>query len=77
MRHSLKPHRRVYLHPELYPVWHHFGFDGPFSGGHHQFMSRGEIDVRVPNPHDGDISIDLLKRILEQAGVKRDEWLEN
>lgn len=53
------------------------GFDGPFSGGKHQFMSRGDIDVRIPNPHEGDIGVDLLKRILEQASVERDEWLHS
>jgi predicted RNA binding protein YcfA (HicA-like mRNA interferase family) len=32
-----------------------FGFEGPYSGGKHQFMARGEITIRVPNPHQGDI----------------------
>ncbi|GBC94340.1 hypothetical protein HRbin16_00121 [bacterium HR16] len=26
------------------------GFDGPFSGGKHQFMQRGGRTVRLPNP---------------------------
>ena len=51
------------------------GFEGPFSGGKHMFMSRDEIDVRIPNPHEGDISPDLLVRILKQAGVSRSEWM--
>ncbi len=51
------------------------GFEGPFSGGKHSFMSRKDIDVRIPNPHDGDIRIDLLSRILKQADVSREEWL--
>lgn len=50
------------------------GFEGPFSGGRHQFMSRGEIDVHIPNPHQSDISIPLLQRILKQAGVTKEEW---
>lgn len=50
------------------------GFDGPFSGGRHQFMSRGEIDVHIPNPHQADIGVALLKRILRQAGVASEEW---
>lgn len=50
------------------------GFDGPYSGGKHQFMIRREHTVRVPNPHQGDISRELLARILRQAGVSRDEW---
>ncbi|HEX8673412.1 MAG TPA: type II toxin-antitoxin system HicA family toxin [Longimicrobium sp.] len=50
------------------------GFDGPFSGGKHQFMIRGEVTVRIPNPHRGDIGRELLTRILRQAGIERDEW---
>lgn len=50
------------------------GFDGPFSGGKHEFMVRGDVTIRVPNPHRGDISVGLLARILRQAGVSRQEW---
>jgi predicted RNA binding protein YcfA (HicA-like mRNA interferase family) len=50
------------------------GFDGPYSGGRHQFMIRGEVTVRIPNPHQGDIGKDLLARILRQADVSREEW---
>jgi hypothetical protein len=50
------------------------GFDGPFSGGKHEFMVRGEVTVRIPNPHRGDIGVALLTRILRQAGVSREEW---
>ena len=41
------------------------------------FMSRKDLDVRIPNPHEGDISSDLLIRILKQAGVSRREWMES
>ena len=50
------------------------GFEGPFSGGKHQFMLRGEVVITIPNPHAGDIGIALLKLVLEQAGVSRKEW---
>ncbi len=50
------------------------GFEGPYVGGKHQYMVRGEIKLAVPNPHQGDISEDFLIRILRQAGVARDEW---
>jgi hypothetical protein len=50
------------------------GFDGPYSGGKHQFMIRESITLRIPNPHQGDISEDLLVRILKQAGISRREW---
>ena len=50
------------------------GFDGPYSGGKHHFMSRGNQVLRIPNPHQGDISTELLVRILRQAGIDRERW---
>lgn len=50
------------------------GFEGPYSGGRHQFMIRGELRLYVPNPHEGDIGRSLLARILRQAGVDREQW---
>jgi predicted RNA binding protein YcfA (HicA-like mRNA interferase family) len=49
-------------------------FEGPYSGGKHAFMCRGDIALRIPNPHEGDIGRDLLARILRQAGISREEW---
>jgi hypothetical protein len=31
------------------------GFQGPFSGGKHEFMVRGDLVLTIPNPHRGDI----------------------
>jgi predicted RNA binding protein YcfA (HicA-like mRNA interferase family) len=50
------------------------GFEGVYSGGKHQFMVRGDVTIRVPNPHQGDIGRELLGRILSQAGISKDEW---
>lgn len=50
------------------------GFDGPYSGRKHQFMMRGDVTVRVPNPHEGAIGMELLGRILRQAGISKEEW---
>jgi predicted RNA binding protein YcfA (HicA-like mRNA interferase family) len=50
------------------------GFEGPYSGGKHQFMIDGEITIRVPNPHQGDIVRELLLRILHQAGISKEVW---
>jgi len=50
------------------------GFAGPFTGGKHQYMVKGQIRLAIPNPHQGDISRDLLARILRQAEITRDEW---
>jgi hypothetical protein len=36
---------------------------------------KGELKIRVPNPHQGgDISDSLLSEILRQAGISKDEW---
>lgn len=50
------------------------GFEGPYKGKKHDFMVKDDLTPRVPNPHRGDISKDLLGRILEQAGVSKEEW---
>ncbi len=41
-----------------------YGYQGPYSGGKHQFMTRGELTVRIPNPHQGEIGSGLLSVIL-------------
>jgi hypothetical protein len=35
------------------------GFEGPYSGGRHEFMLRGDRRLILPNPHRGNISRDL------------------
>ena len=50
------------------------GFEGPYSGGKHQFMVKKEITIRIPNPHQRDIGKELLGRILRQAGIDKVEW---
>jgi hypothetical protein len=37
-------------------------------------MVRGDLALVIPNPHKGDISRDLLRRLLRQAGVSREDW---
>ncbi len=51
-----------------------FGFLGPYSGGRHMFMIKGNLKLRIPNPHKGDISKSLLSEILRQAGISASEW---
>lgn len=50
------------------------GFEGPYSGGKHQFMIKNYITLRVPNPHQSDVSKDLLARILRQAKIEKEAW---
>ena len=49
-------------------------FEGPYSGKKHQFMVKGNITVRIPNPHQSDVGKDLLRRILRQAKIDRSTW---
>ncbi len=50
------------------------GFEGPISGGKHQFMIKGSHRLTLPNPHKGDIGRVLLLKILAEAGISREEW---
>lgn len=70
--------------PKLSPISHNdlikrlkmFGFEGPHSGGKHLFMVKGNLRLTIPNPHKNKIDVDLLMRILRQAGITREEWIE-
>jgi predicted RNA binding protein YcfA (HicA-like mRNA interferase family) len=69
--------------PKLSPIsWRKFvlklkvhGFNGPYYSGKHPYMIRNDVSITIPNPHDGDISPDLLIRILKQARISRSDWL--
>lgn len=50
------------------------GFEGPFAGGKHEFLIKGELRLILPNPHQSEISKDLLARLLRQAYISREEW---
>lgn len=52
-----------------------FGFDGPYQQGKHPYMIKGSLSITVPNPHETMVSIDLLTRILRQAGITRAQWM--
>ena len=67
---QLRPIKRA----ELIRYLQILGFEGPFSGGKHQFMLKGVIRLRLPNPHKKDVGRELLSRILKQAGVDKDSW---
>jgi len=53
-----------------------FGFEGPYQEGKHPYMIKGEISLTIPNPHEKMISIDLVVRILRQAGISRRKWIK-
>jgi len=39
-------------------------------------MLKGDLRLTIPNPHKQEIGVDLLTRILRQAGITREEWAE-
>jgi len=43
------------------------GYTGPFSGGKHQFMIKGNQKIRIPNPHVSDIILKGFQKIAEEA----------
>ena len=50
------------------------GFEGPYSGGNHQYLVKDQLRLVIPNPHQSDISRALLGKILQQAHITRAEW---
>ena len=40
-------------------------------------MTKGEKMLTIPNPHRGDIGVDLLAKILQQAGISREDWTQS
>ncbi len=61
---------------ELVKGLRRLGFDGPFQGGKHPYMIKNNLVLTIPNSHRKQISIDLLSRILKQAGITKEQWLE-
>jgi predicted RNA binding protein YcfA (HicA-like mRNA interferase family) len=50
-------------------------FEGPYSGGKHMYMLKGNLRITIPNPHKKEIGVDLLMRILRQARITRKDWM--
>ena len=54
-----------------------FGFEGPFIATKHQYMIKEKHKIFIPNPHRGkDIGIPLLKKIIRQIGITKDEFIK-
>jgi predicted RNA binding protein YcfA (HicA-like mRNA interferase family) len=68
------PHFGPIKRKELIRYLRRLGFEGPYSGGKHQFMIKSEIVLSIPNPHKADIGKELLSRILKQAKIDRNTW---
>lgn len=53
-----------------------FGFEGPYQVGKHPYMIKGNLTLTIPNPHQKEVGLDLLSRILRQAGIKKKDWMD-
>ncbi len=68
----LSPTTRVVLIRQLRKL----GWEGPKTSKGHDYMVKGRRKVHIPNRHQRkDIGVPLLREILKQAGVSREEWL--
>ena len=53
----------------------HLGWEGPLSGGKHEFMVKGPQKLPIPNPHrGGQISVAKLRGILREIEVSPEDW---
>ena len=50
------------------------GFEGPYSGGKHQFMIKGEFKLSIPNPHGEDIGSVLVSLILKELEISEKDF---
>ena len=72
MNPPLSPTTRVVLIRQLRKL----GWEGPKTSKGHDYMVKGRRKVHIPNRHQRkDIGVPLLREILKQAGVPREEWL--
>lgn len=68
------PRLTAVSHRELIQRLKGLRFERPYTGGWHEFMLRGDRRLILPNLHRGDISVDLLVRLLQLSGITRKEW---
>ena len=61
---------------ELVSRLHQLGFEGPYQSGKHPYMLKGDLVLTIPNPHRGEVGVDLLSRILKRGNISREDWLK-
>jgi predicted RNA binding protein YcfA (HicA-like mRNA interferase family) len=67
--------RKVISWQDVVRKFRNLGYQGPFSGGKHLFMIKEKQKVRIPNPHKSkDIHIGLVREIIRQAEIEKDQW---
>ena len=68
------PHFGPIKRRELIVCLRQLGFSGPYAGGKHEFMLKGDVSLTIPNPHGSDIGPKLLAKVLRQGGIDRRDW---
>lgn len=68
------PQLRSLKRSDLISYLRQLGFSGPYAGGKHQFMIKDKLRLTLPNPHQSEIGIGLLNKILKQAGISKADW---
>lgn len=65
-------------HREVVAKLRRLGYEGPESGSNHPIMTNPVTRKTIPVPNHGskDIGIGLIRRIIRQAGITVEEWLE-
>ncbi len=69
------PHIGPIKRRDLIRYLRELGFLVPYRGGSHEYMERGSVRLSLPNAHEGDISVGLLKRILREGQISNEGWL--
>ena len=62
---------------ELISKLRKIGVEGPFPGGRHSRMVNLKTGQIVPIPiHTKEVGVGLIRKIINQVGLTRDEWIE-
>jgi predicted RNA binding protein YcfA (HicA-like mRNA interferase family) len=59
---------------DLFRRLREFGWTGPYQKGKHPYMVKGDRRLPAPNSHGSVISSELLREILNRAGISVDDW---
>ena len=63
-------------HKKLVGRLRKFGFDGPYAGGKHLFMVKDGMRLTITQPSSQVDKEPLLLKILKQAGIERNAWVQ-
>lgn len=50
------------------------GFEGPYSGGRHEYYRKNQQKIFVPNPHGKDLGVLIIREIIKQIGVHPEDF---